>query len=65
MLHANAFKHGLAAATGALVLPTVASGHHSRAEFAEEILDVPAEIVEVAWRNPHPAIMVRVIVFMI
>ncbi len=60
MLLASKFRLGLTAATGILVLPIVASGHHSRAEFAEEILDVPAEIVEVAWRNPHPAITVRV-----
>ena len=60
MLHASAFRVGLAAAAGVLVFPVAASSHHSRAEFADEILDVPAEIVEVAWRNPHPAIMVRV-----
>lgn len=60
MLHTSAFRPDLAAAIGVLVLPVVASGHHSRAEFADEILDVPAEIVEVAWRNPHPALMVRI-----
>jgi len=60
MLHTNAIKVGLGAAIGMLLVPVVASSHHSRAEFADEILDVPAEIVEVAWRNPHPAILVRV-----
>ena len=60
MQNASALKLGLTAATCSLVYPIVTSAHHSRAEFADEILDVPAEIVEVAWRNPHPAIMVRV-----
>jgi hypothetical protein len=60
MLHASAFRLGLPAATAILFFPIVTYSHHSRAEFADEILDVPAEIVDVAWRNPHPAIMVRV-----
>ena len=60
MLHASTFRLGLATGIGMFVVPLVVSGHHSRAEFAEEILDLPAEIVEVAWRNPHPALMVRI-----
>jgi hypothetical protein len=40
--------------------PSLVYPHHSRAEFADEILDVSGELVEVAWRNPHPALIVKV-----
>lgn len=43
-----------------LVLPTIGSTHHSRAEFAEDVQEIEAEIVEIAWRNPHPVLTVRV-----
>ena len=43
-----------------LVLPTLGSAHHSRAEFAEEVEEIEAEIVEISWRNPHPVLLVRV-----
>lgn len=41
------------------VLPAVTGAHHSRAEFSEDVLEIEGEIVEVAWRNPHPIITVK------
>ena len=41
------------------VLPAVTGGHHSNAEFSEDVLEIEGEIVEVAWRNPHPIITLR------
>ncbi|MDE0003033.1 MAG: DUF6152 family protein [Rhodospirillaceae bacterium] len=41
------------------VLPAVTGAHHSRAEFSEDVFEIEGEIVEVAWRNPHPIITVR------
>ena len=43
-----------------LVLPTMGSAHHSQAEFASEVQEIEAEIVEIAWRNPHPVLTVSV-----
>ena len=43
-----------------LVLPTMGSAHHSQAEFANEVQEIEAEIVEIAWRNPHPVLTVSV-----
>ncbi|MED5534803.1 MAG: DUF6152 family protein [Pseudomonadota bacterium] len=42
-----------------LVLPSFGSAHHSRAEFANEIREIEGEVVEVAWRNPHPVLTLR------
>lgn len=45
----------------ALCLWTLAaSAHHSHAEFASESLIIAGELVSIAWRNPHPAMIVRV-----
>lgn len=44
-----------------LVFPTMASTHHSRAEFADEIQEVSGELVEIAWRNPHPVLTIKVV----
>ena len=41
-----------------LVLPTTGSAHHSRAEFADDVQEIEGEIVEIAWRNPHPVLTV-------
>ena len=43
-----------------LVLPSVGSAHHSRAEFADEVQQIEGQIVEIAWRNPHPVLTVSV-----
>ncbi len=44
-----------------LVLPVLASAHHSRAEFSTEIKEIEGELVAVAWRNPHPVLTVKVV----
>ena len=44
-----------------LILPTTTLGHHSRAEFAEEMQEVEGELVNVAWRNPHPVLTIKVV----
>jgi len=51
----------LAATLSILFLPAVASAHHSRAEFADEIQEIEGELVEVAWRNPHPVLTLKVV----
>lgn len=43
-----------------LVLPTMSAAHHSQAEFATEVEEIEGEIVEIAWRNPHPVLTVSV-----
>ena len=43
-----------------LVLPTMSSAHHSQAEYAIEVREIEGEIVEIAWRNPHPVLTVSV-----
>ena len=36
------------------------SAHHSHAEFASELQVVEGELLSIAWRNPHPAMTLRV-----
>tara|TARA_B100000029_G_C17581898_1_gene959890 strand:- start:387 stop:1511 length:1125 start_codon:yes stop_codon:yes gene_type:complete len=43
-----------------LTLPAVGSTHHSRAEFSNEIEEIEGQIVEIAWRNPHPVLTLNV-----
>ncbi|MFP6828941.1 MAG: DUF6152 family protein [Gammaproteobacteria bacterium] len=45
---------------GFVGLPLTAAGHHSHAEFSAEIHEVVGELTSVVWRNPHPAITLRV-----
>ena len=51
----------IAATLSILVLPAAASAHHSRAEFASEVQEIEGVLVEVAWRNPHPVLTLRVV----
>ncbi len=44
-----------------LLLPVIASAHHSRAEFSADIQEIEAELVAVAWRNPHPVLTLKVV----
>ena len=44
-----------------LILPAAASAHHSRAEFADEIQEIEGELVDIAWRNPHPVLTLKVV----
>jgi len=45
---------------GLVALPFTAVAHHSHAEFSAEIHEVVGELTSVVWRNPHPAITLRV-----
>ena len=44
-----------------LLLPVAGSGHHSRAEFSEQVEEIQGEIVSSRWSNPHPMIMLRAV----
>ncbi|MDH3420835.1 MAG: DUF6152 family protein [Gammaproteobacteria bacterium] len=37
-----------------ICLPTLATAHHSRAEFSEIDRELEGRLLEVQWRNPHP-----------
>jgi len=50
----------LAAIVSLTVLPAVVAAHHSRAEFSSVVQVIQGEIVEIAWRNPHPVLTIRV-----
>jgi hypothetical protein len=41
-----------------LVLPAVAGGHHSRAEFAGDFVELEGVITGMVWANPHPYVVV-------
>ena len=41
------------------LFPALGSAHHSRAEFSEQVEEIPGEIVGVQWSNPHPVITLR------
>ena len=43
-----------------LVIPVIASAHHSRAEYSGEPIEFEGSLVDILWRNPHPAFTVEV-----
>ena len=43
-----------------IVFPSVAAAHHSRAEYSGEPIEFEGSLVEILWRNPHPAFTVEV-----
>ena len=43
-----------------LSLPVVASAHHSRAEFSDDVTELTGELVRVFWRNPHAGLDILV-----
>ena len=43
----------------AIMLPILASAHHSRAYYSEEQQEFEGEIVEIFWRNPHISFSIR------
>ena len=49
-----------AAALALVVMPFAAAAHHSHAEFSAEQHELDGELASVIWRNPHPAITLRV-----
>jgi hypothetical protein len=40
-------------------IPFPAAGHHSRAEFTGEVIELKGELIDVSWRNPHPSFRIR------
>ena len=43
-----------------LILPAIASAHHSRAEYTGDPIEFEGRLVDILWRNPHPAFTVEV-----
>ena len=43
-----------------LALPVVTSAHHSRVEFDRVAREFVGELLEIRWRNPHPAFILEV-----
>lgn len=43
-----------------LILPIIALGHHSRAEFSDETVEVEGILTRVVWQNPHIAFFLDV-----
>lgn len=43
-----------------LVIPVVAAAHHSRAEYSGEPIEFEGSLVDILWRNPHPAFTVEI-----
>ncbi len=50
----------IVAALALLVLPALALGHHSRAEFADETVELEGVLTRVVWQNPHVALFLDV-----
>ncbi len=48
------------AAVFLLVIPVVAAAHHSRAEYSGEPIEFEGSLVDILWRNPHPAFTVEI-----
>lgn len=44
----------------AMLLPAFGQAHHSRAEFNQEALELEGRLVDILWRNPHPAFTIEV-----
>ena len=42
------------------VSSAIASAHHSRAEYSDEVQEIEGELVEILWRNPHPGFTIEV-----
>jgi hypothetical protein len=43
-----------------LCLPVGVSAHHSHAEFSSETIELEGVLESIVWRNPHPAMTLRV-----
>ncbi len=51
----------VAALALAALTPVIASAHHSRSEYSDEIGELVGELVRVHWRNPHAGLDVRIV----
>lgn len=49
-----------AATLSLLICPVIALGHHSRAEFADETMQIEGVLTKVIWQNPHTALFLDV-----
>jgi hypothetical protein len=43
-----------------VLAPAITLAHHSRAEFADETMEISGILTEVIWRNPHIALFIDV-----
>ena len=53
-------KGKLIIALSAIAVPTAVLGHHSRAEFSNETVEVAGVLTDVFWQNPHIALHLEV-----
>lgn len=44
----------------AIMLPGLVQAHHSRAEFSQDSRELKGTLVDILWRNPHPAFTLEV-----
>ena len=51
---------GIVTTLSLLILPVLALGHHSRAEFSDETVEVEGVLTRVVWKNPHIAFFLDV-----
>ncbi len=51
---------GTVAAASLLIFPVFALGHHSRAEFSDETVEIAGVLTRVVWQNPHIAFFLDV-----
>ncbi len=43
-----------------MLFPLLSGAHHSHGEFSGGAVEIQGEIVTIVWRNPHPALTLRV-----
>jgi hypothetical protein len=48
------------AALVTIVLPLTVNAHHSRTEYAEEVIERTGKLIDVIWRNPHAGLIITV-----
>ena len=48
-------------ATVCLVMPIIASSHHSRAHYTGEMRELEGEVIRLRWGNPHTAIVLKTV----
>lgn len=56
----NSFRKARQLAVALLIFPFASIAHHSHGEFSGETIEIKGEIVTIVWRNPHPALTLRV-----
>ena len=56
----SSIKFLMVAVIALAVIPATVLSHHSRSEFADEVIELEGELVNVIWRNPHAALDIKV-----